>query len=87
MMLKVKVYTLMIHKAEQIQEVFFVLGDFDSNDIVEETIRALFVNVYIEHTTKKGQPLNLEFGLRYEEVDQESTGTTSFTNSNNMVFV
>ena len=52
-------------------------GDFDSNDIVEETIRALFVNVYIEHTTKKGQPLNLEFGLRYEEVDQESTGTTA----------
>ena len=52
-------------------------GDFDSNDIVEETIDAIFVNAYFEHTTKKGQPLNIEVGLRYEEVDQASTGTTS----------
>ncbi|MDG2091703.1 MAG: TonB-dependent receptor, partial [SAR86 cluster bacterium] len=52
-------------------------GDFDSNDIVEETIDAIFVNAYFEHTTKKGQPLNIEIGLRYEEVDQASTGTTS----------
>ena len=51
-------------------------GDYDSNDIVEESIEALFVNVYFEHTTKKGQPLNVELGLRYEQVDQESTGTT-----------
>ena len=52
-------------------------GDFDSNDIVEETIDAIFVNAYFEHTTKKGQPLNIEVGLRYEEVDQASTGITS----------
>ena len=51
-------------------------GDFDSNDIVEEEIEALYVNLFFEHTTEKGQPLNVELGLRYEEVEQSSTGIT-----------
>ena len=49
-------------------------GDFDSNDIVQETVESWFVNATFEHTTQKGQPLNIEVGLRYEVVDQASTG-------------
>ena len=52
-------------------------GDFDSNDIVDETITSVFVNAFFEHTTAKGQPINVEVGLRYEEVEQASTGITS----------
>jgi len=51
-------------------------GDFDSNDIVQENIEAVFVNMFFEHTTKKGQPINVEVGIRYEEVEQASTGIT-----------
>jgi len=51
-------------------------GDFDSNDIVNENIESIFVNMLFEHTTKKGQPINVEVGVRYEEVEQSSTGVT-----------
>ena len=49
-------------------------GDFDSNDIVEESVESFFVNAFFEYTTEQGQPLNIEVGLRYEEVTQASTG-------------
>ena len=50
-------------------------GDFDSDDVVQETIESFFVNATFEHTTAKGQPLNVEVGLRYEKIDQASTGS------------
>jgi hypothetical protein len=78
MMLKVKVYTSYDTQSRTDTRGVLCAGDFDSNDIVEETIDAIFINAFFEHTTKKGQPLNIEVGLRYEEVDQASTGTQAY---------
>lgn len=52
-------------------------GDTDSDDTVKESIESIFVNLNFADIAVGDMSARLDLGLRYEEVDQESTGITA----------